>query len=44
MGTIAELMRAMMNDDKEKYTEMMEILNIVLKGDEKQLTGKLPME
>ena len=40
MGPIAQLMRAIMNDDKEKYTKMMETLNIVLKGEEKQLIGK----
>ena len=37
-------MRAIMNDDKEKYTETIETPNIVLKGDEKQLTGKLLMD
>merc|ERR1719379_2207618 len=29
-----------MNDDKEKYEKMMTTLGIVLKGDDKQLTGK----
>merc|ERR1719174_582651 len=33
-------MRAIMNDDKAKYEKMMGTLNIVLKGDEKLLTGK----
>ena len=32
-------MRGIMYDDTEKYTEMMETLNIVLKGDMKQVTG-----
>merc|ERR1711871_1199954 len=40
MTPIAQLMRAIMNDDKEKYTKMMETLGVVLKGDDKQLTGK----
>merc|ERR1719411_1700221 len=40
MGPIASLMRAIMNDDKAKYEKMMGTLNIVLKGDEKMLTGK----
>ena len=40
MGLIALWMRSIVNKDKEKYTEMMETLNILLKGDEKQLTGK----
>merc|ERR1719174_3631418 len=40
MGPIAQLMRAIMNDDKDKYTKMMETLGVVLKGDDKQLTGK----
>merc|ERR1719220_2700162 len=40
MGPIAQLMRAIMNDDKEKYTKMMTSLGIVLKGDDKQLLGK----
>merc|ERR1711972_1247393 len=34
------LMRAIMVDDKEKYEKMMGTLGIVLKGDEKALTGK----
>merc|ERR1712164_95452 len=29
-----------MNDDKEKYSKMMETLGVVLKGDDKALTGK----
>jgi len=33
-------MGAIMNDDKAKYTKMMDSLGIVLKGDEKNLTGK----
>merc|ERR1719321_398659 len=37
---IAQLMRAIMNDDKEKYEKMMTTLGIVLKGDDKSLTGK----
>merc|ERR1719498_2100740 len=40
MTPIAQLMRAIMNDDKEKYSKMMETLGVVLKGDDKQLTGK----
>merc|ERR1719428_775319 len=40
MGPINQLMRAIMNDDTEKYEKMMTTLGIVLKGDEKQLTGK----
>merc|ERR1719181_431204 len=40
MTPIAQLMRAIMNDDKDKYTKMMGTLGIVLKGDDKQLTGK----
>jgi elongation factor 2 len=40
MGPINQLMRAIMNDDTEKYTKMMTTLGIVLKGDEKNLTGK----
>merc|ERR1711920_1122943 len=34
------LMRAIMNEDKEKYEKMMTTLGIVLKGDEKALIGK----
>merc|ERR1719164_401103 len=40
MGPIAQLMRAIMNDDKEKYEKMMTTLGVVLKGDDRQLTGK----
>merc|ERR1712139_317460 len=40
MGPIAQLMRAIMNDDKAKYEKMMTTLGITLKGDDKQLTGK----
>merc|ERR1712023_173926 len=40
MTPIAQLMRAIMNDEKEKYTKMMETLSIVLKGDDRSLTGK----
>merc|ERR1740127_316121 len=40
MTPIAQLMRAIMNDEKEKYEKMMGTLGIVLKGDEKNLTGK----
>merc|ERR1711957_1117423 len=37
---INQLMRAIMDDQKEKYEKMMVTLGIVLKGDEKSLTGK----
>merc|ERR1711897_51811 len=40
MGPIAQLMRAIMNDEKEKYEKMMGTLGIVIKGDDKNLTGK----
>merc|ERR1712232_1313228 len=40
MTPINQLMRAIMDDKKEKYEKMMTTLGIVLKGDEKQLTGK----
>merc|ERR1712032_1615435 len=40
MTPISQLMTAIMNDQKEKYEKMMTTLGIVLKGDEKQLTGK----
>jgi len=40
MGPIAQLMRAIMNDDKAKYEKMMTTLGITLKGDDKALTGK----
>merc|ERR1719327_1965795 len=40
MTPINQLMVAIMNDDKAKYEKMMTTLGIVMKGDEKQLTGK----
>merc|ERR1712186_11953 len=40
MTPINQLMRAIMNEDKEKYEKMMTTLGIVLKGDDKSLTGK----
>merc|ERR1719298_360347 len=40
MGPINQLMTSIMNDDKAKYEKMMTTLGIVLKGDEKSLTGK----
>mmetsp|Transcript_32238 Transcript_32238/g.100582 ORF Transcript_32238/g.100582 Transcript_32238/m.100582 type:complete len:243 (-) Transcript_32238:745-1473(-) len=40
MTPIAQLMRAIMNDDKAKYEKMMGTLGIVLKGDDKNLLGK----
>merc|ERR1712070_514785 len=40
MGPIAQLMRAIMNDDKAKYEKMMTTLGITLKGDDRHLTGK----
>merc|ERR1719359_2399323 len=40
MGPINQLMTSIMNDETEKYTKMMTSLGIVLKGDEKALTGK----
>merc|ERR1719413_122440 len=40
MGPIAQLMRAIMNDDTAKYEKMMGTLGIVLKGDDKSLQGK----
>jgi len=40
MGPINQLMKAILNDEKEKYEKMMTTLGIVLKGDDKQLTGK----
>jgi len=40
MGPIAQLMRAIMVDDKAKYEKMMTTLGIVLKGDDRALTGK----
>ena len=38
MFPIAQLMRAMMSDNKNKYT--LESLSVVLNGDDKALTGK----
>merc|ERR1719262_916444 len=40
MTPIAQLMRSIMNDEKDKYTKMMETLGIVIKGDDKNLLGK----
>merc|ERR1712151_98161 len=40
MTPINQLMRAIMDDQKDKYTKMMTTLGIVLKGDDKNLTGK----
>merc|ERR1712054_46687 len=40
MTPINQLMRAIMDDQKEKYEKMMTSLGITLKGDEKFLTGK----
>merc|ERR1712048_474438 len=40
MTPINQLMRAIMNDDKEKYEKMMGTLGIVMKGDDKNLQGK----
>ena len=40
MTTINQLMTRIMNDRKGKYEKMMGTLGIVLKGDEKHLTGK----
>jgi len=40
MGPINQLMTSIMNDDKAKYEKMMTTLGIVMKGDEKALTGK----
>merc|ERR1719386_455367 len=40
MTPINQLMCAIMNDDKEKYTKMMTTLGIQIKGDDKNLTGK----
>jgi len=40
MTPIAQLMRAIMNEDKAKYEKMMTTLGITLKGDDKQLVGK----
>merc|ERR1711953_1250783 len=40
MTPINTLMNAIMNEDKAKYEKMMTTLGIVLKGDEKNLSGK----
>jgi len=40
MTPINQLMRAIMDADKEKYEKMMTTLGITLKGDDKQLLGK----
>jgi len=40
MTPINQLMTSIMEDKKDKYEKMMTTLGIVLKGDEKQLTGK----
>merc|ERR1719394_1167907 len=40
MTPINQLMRAIVDDQKDKYEKMMTTLGIVLKGDEKQLSGK----
>merc|ERR1711870_173618 len=40
MGPIAQLMRSIMNEEKDKYEKMMTTLGITLKGDDKQLVGK----
>merc|ERR1712076_153169 len=40
MTPINQLMRAIMDDQKEKYEKMMGTLGIVLKGDDKNLQGK----
>merc|ERR1740127_182220 len=40
MTPIAQLMRSIMNDEKEKYEKMMGTLGITLKGDDKNLVGK----
>jgi len=40
MAPINNLMRAIMDDDKAKYEKMMTAQGIVLKGDDKALTGK----
>jgi len=40
MTPINQLMRSIMDDQKEKYEKMMTTLGITLKGDDKQLTGK----
>merc|ERR1712176_210518 len=40
MTPINQLMTSIMNDNKEKYEKMMTTLQITLKGDDKNLTGK----
>jgi len=40
MTPINQLMRAIMDDQKDKYSKMMETLGIVLKGDDRHLLGK----
>merc|ERR1719395_162604 len=40
MTPINQLMRAIMDDQKEKYEKVMTSLGITLKGDDKHLTGK----
>merc|ERR1712125_302115 len=40
MTPISQLMTAIMNDEKDKYEKMMTTLGIVIKGDDKNLTGK----
>merc|ERR1711897_32071 len=40
MTPINQLMRAIMDDQKDKYEKMMTTLGIVLKGEDKNLTGK----
>merc|ERR1719395_437295 len=40
MDPISQLITAIMNDDKAKYEKMMTTLGVILKGDDKALTGK----
>eukprot|EP01066_Platyproteum_vivax_P010683 Platyproteum_vivax@DN4811_c0_g1_i2.p1 len=40
MDPICQLFTSIMNDDKPKYTKMLESLGIVLKSDDRQLLGK----
>merc|ERR1719388_282638 len=40
MTPINQLMTAIMSDNKEKYEKMMTTLGVILKGDDKALTGK----
>merc|ERR1712066_1157661 len=40
MTPINQLMRAIVDDQKDKYSKMMETLGIVLKGDDRNQTGK----